>query len=128
MPQRETTGRVLCRVEDFEATGCKQFTLGSGEWPVRCFAVKSEQGIRAYVNRCAHMRLPLNYMPDQFLNYDNSLIQCYVHGALFSKENGYCLAGPCARASLASVPIRIVGDAVLLAEGVDEDEFVARYE
>ena len=119
---------MLCRVSDLDATGCRQFTLGGGEWPVRCFAVRSAQGIRAYVNRCAHLRLPLNYLPDQFLNYDSSLIQCYVHGALFAKENGYCLSGPCARASLAAVPIRVVGDAVLLAEGVDENAFAARYE
>jgi nitrite reductase/ring-hydroxylating ferredoxin subunit len=121
-------GRTLCRVAELEATGCRQFTLGRGEWPLRCFAVKSDAGIRAFVNRCAHMRLPLNYIPDSFLNYDNSLIQCYVHGALFAKENGYCMAGPCSGASLAAVPIRVVGDAVLLAEGVDENEFAARYE
>ena len=128
MSRNATDGRVLCRVAELDATGCRQFTLGQGEWPLRCFAVRSAKGIRAYVNRCAHMRLTMNYMPDRFLNYDDSLIQCYVHGALFVKENGYCLAGPCTGASLAEVPIRIVADAVLLAAGVDENEFASRYD
>jgi nitrite reductase/ring-hydroxylating ferredoxin subunit len=123
-----SAARVLCRLSDLDATGCREFRLGRGDWPLRCFVVKSPAGVRAYVNRCAHLRLPLNYMPDRFLNYDDSMVQCSVHGALYDRNNGYCVAGPCAGASLAAVPIQLRGDLVLLAAGVDEDEFAARYD
>jgi nitrite reductase/ring-hydroxylating ferredoxin subunit len=119
--------RVLCRLQDLNATGCREFRLGGGDWPLRGFVVQSSDGVRAYVNRCAHLRFPLNYTQDRFLTHDGSMILCYVHGAIFEKSTGYCVAGPCSGLSLASVPVRVAGDCVLLADGVDVEELVTRY-
>lgn len=119
--------RVLCRLADLQASGCREFRLGGGEWPMRGFVVRTGDGVRAYVNRCAHLRYPLNYAEDRFLSYDGSMIACFVHGALFEKDSGYCVAGPCAGQSLAPVPVRLEGDLVLLADDVDAEEFAARY-
>lgn len=120
--------RVLCRLDDLQASGCREFRLGGGEWPLRGFVVRTRDGVRAYVNRCAHLRYPLNYAEDRFLSHDGSMIVCFVHGALFEKETGYCVAGPCAGLSLAPVPVRLEGDLVLLSDEVDAEEFAARYE
>jgi nitrite reductase/ring-hydroxylating ferredoxin subunit len=119
--------RVLCRLPDLEATGCREFRLGSGSWPMRGFVVRAGEQVRAYVNRCAHMSYPLNYLPDRFLTHDDSMILCYVHGAIFEKATGYCVAGPCSGLSLSAVPIKLFGDCVLLADEVDAEEFAARY-
>lgn len=119
--------RVLCTLAELEATGCREFRVGAGEWPMKGFVVKAGDGVRAYVNRCAHVAFPLNYLPDRFLSYEGSMIQCYVHGALFEKETGYCVAGPCSGLSLAAVPVQVVGDRVLLAAGVDPQDLAARY-
>ena len=119
--------RVLCRLPDLEATGCREFRLGGGEWPMKGFVVQSNEGVRAYVNRCAHLAYPLNYLPDRFLSHEGSMIQCYVHGALYEKSTGQCVAGPCAGLSLAPVPVRVVGDCVLLADDVDPEQMAARY-
>jgi nitrite reductase/ring-hydroxylating ferredoxin subunit len=119
--------RLLCSLEELQATGCREFRLGGGNWPLRGFVVQAPEGVRAYVNRCAHMKLPLNYLPDQFLTYDGSALLCYVHGAIYRKHDGYCIAGPCSGQSLATVPIEVVGNQVLLAAGVDAEEFAERY-
>jgi len=119
--------RVLCRLAELEATGCREFRLGGGEWPMKGFVVRSSEGVRAYVNRCAHVAYPLNYLPDRFLSHEGSMIQCYVHGALYEKSTGLCVAGPCAGLSLAPVPVRVVGDCVLLADDVDPEQMAARY-
>jgi len=119
--------RVLCRLADLEATGCREFRLGSGDWPMRGFVVRAGEQVRAYVNRCAHLSYPLNYLQDRFLTHDDSMILCYVHGAIFEKSSGYCVAGPCSGLSLAPVPINVIGDCVLLADEVDAEEFAARY-
>ena len=119
--------RALCSLADLEATGCREFRVGSGEWPMKGFVVKVQDGVRAYVNRCAHVAYPLNYLPDRFLSYEGSMIQCYVHGALFEKSTGLCVAGPCEGLSLAPVPVCVVGDCVLLADGVDAEQMAARY-
>jgi len=33
------------------ADGCREFRLGSGPWPLRCFLVAVGDEVRAYVNR-----------------------------------------------------------------------------
>jgi nitrite reductase/ring-hydroxylating ferredoxin subunit len=118
--------RVLCRVAELEG-GCREFRLGGGDWPLRGFVVQVSDGVRAYVNRCAHLTYPLNYMPHQFLSHDASMIQCYVHGALFEKTTGYCVAGPCSGLSLISLPVRIEAGYVLLSKEVDPDKLAQRY-
>jgi nitrite reductase/ring-hydroxylating ferredoxin subunit len=113
------TERVLCRLEGLPDNGCREFKLGGGDWPLRGFVVRVGDGVRAYVNRCAHLDYPLNYLPHEFLSHDRRMIQCYVHGALFEKATGLCVAGPCAGLSLFALPVRIVGDYVLLGDDAD---------
>ncbi|MBS0387434.1 MAG: Rieske 2Fe-2S domain-containing protein [Proteobacteria bacterium] len=120
--------RVLCRVEELGATGCREFKLGGGDWPVRGFIVRSGTAIHAYLNRCAHMALPLNMLPDRFLTHDGSLILCTAHGALFEKSTGYCVAGPCLGQSLERVPVRVAAGCVMLADDVDIAALAARYD
>ena len=111
--------RVLCRVEELGATGCREFKLGGGDWPVRGFVVRSGTAVHAYLNRCAHLALPLNMLPDRFLTHDGSLILCTAHGALFEKGTGYCVAGPCIGQSLQRVPVQVAAGCVMLADDVD---------
>ena len=119
--------RVLCRLDEMPEGGCREFRLGGGEWPLRGFVVRIGDQARAYVNRCAHLAYPLNYAPDQFLTHDGLMIQCYVHGAIFEKDTGYCVAGPCAGYSLISLPVRIESGYVLLGDEADPEELAARY-
>ncbi len=111
--------RVLCRLDELGATGCREFRLGGGEWPLRGFVVRTGTEVHAYLNRCAHLALPLNLLPDRFLTHDGSMILCTAHGALFEKSTGYCVAGPCSGQALARVPVRVACGCVLLGDDVD---------
>jgi nitrite reductase/ring-hydroxylating ferredoxin subunit len=126
-PREIDLERVLCSLADLPPQGCRGFRLGRGEWPLRGFVVRLEDGVRAYVNRCAHLDNPLNYLPHEFLTPDGSMILCYVHGALFEKRTGYCVAGPCAGLSLIGLPVRIDSGYVLLSEEADPEQLAARY-
>ena len=119
--------RLLCRLEELPAGGCREFRLGEGDWPLRGFVVSVADGVRAYVNRCAHLTYPLNYLPDEFLTYDRSLIQCSMHGALFEKDTGLCIAGPCLGRRLHQLPVYVQQGCVLLADGLDVAELAARF-
>jgi nitrite reductase/ring-hydroxylating ferredoxin subunit len=119
--------RVMCRLADLPAQGCREFRLGSGDWPLRGLVLRVAGEVRAYVNRCAHLQYPLNYTPNGFLTRDGSMIVCSVHGALFEKLTGYCVAGPCYGRSLIGLPVRIESGYVLLADEADADELAARY-
>jgi nitrite reductase/ring-hydroxylating ferredoxin subunit len=110
--------RVVCRLSELES-GARGFTIGSGDWPLRGFVVRMGDTVRGYLNRCPHAGHPLDLRPQQFLTADGTLILCSSHGALFEKESGYCLAGPCAGRSLTPVPLQVKCGLVLLADGVD---------
>ena len=118
--------RVLCRLAELEATGCREFRLGGGPEALRGFVVRAGGSAHAYVNRCAHLALRLNLLPDRFLTHDGSMILCTAHGAIYEKSTGYCVAGPCAGLSLERVPVRVADGLVVLDDGVDIAALVAR--
>lgn len=96
----DPTSSPLCRLEDLSDPGSKGFELSDR----RLFAVRHDKQIFVYENRCPHRGIPLEWVPDQFLDTSGQLIQCASHGALFLPESGECVAGPCAGAHLTPVP------------------------
>ncbi len=59
------------------------------------FVVRDGDRYFAYLNLCPHQGVALDWDNEQFLDIDGELIQCAMHGALFSIDTGICLAGPC---------------------------------
>lgn len=94
---------ALCRVDELADPGSKGFQLGERQ----LFAVRQGQQVFVYQNRCPHRGIPLEWVPDQFLDHSGRLIQCASHGALFLPESGECVAGPCAGESLAPIASHI---------------------
>lgn len=120
MPEIDTT-RVLCSLAELQETGSRGFSVGEGDWPLRGFIVRTATGVAAFVNYCPHAGHPLNIRPNRFLTPDGNLILCCSHGALFARDNGLCIAGPCQGQKLTSIPVEVVSGYVMLAEGVDVD-------
>lgn len=111
--------RVICRLEELQEHGSRAFTVGGGDWPLRGFIVRCGEEVRAFVNRCPHAGHPLNLRPHRFLTPDRSLILCSSHGALFEKDAGLCVAGPCSGQRLRPVPLEVIGNVVLVAASAD---------
>ena len=111
--------RVVCRLADLEDYGSRAFTVGGGGWPLRGFVVRCGNEVRGYVNRCPHAGHPLDLRPHRFLTPDQAMILCSSHGALFDKDAGRCLAGPCAGERLRPIPLEVIGDIVLIAAAAD---------
>ena len=70
------------------------------------FAVRQNNTIYAYWNICPHRRSPLNWVPNKFLDIENQLIQCALHGALFEIDSGLCVSGPCIGDKLQPIQLR----------------------
>lgn len=97
----------LCAIDDLADPGSRGFEVDIGaERPVSLFVVHKDSVVAAYLNSCPHTGAPLEWQPDQFLDLDNSFVQCAIHGALFRPEDGYCLRGPCVGKSLIGLPIQ----------------------
>lgn len=80
------------------------------------FAVKKDDQIFLYWNRCPHLGTPLEWEEDKFLDQDGALIICSTHGALFQIEGGRCLAGPCKGKHLQKIPFILDNGMVMVEE------------
>jgi nitrite reductase/ring-hydroxylating ferredoxin subunit len=119
-PTREIdVTRVLCSLAELDETGSRGFAVGEGDWPLRGFVVKTHNGVAAFVNYCPHAGHPLNFRPHKFLTPDGSLILCGSHGALFARDSGLCVLGPCAGQSLTQIPVEVESGFVMLGADVD---------
>lgn len=71
------------------------------------FVISHQGELRAYVNRCPHLGIELNWRPGRFLDAEQCFIQCATHGALFTLDKGLCVAGPCQGEALLQLDARI---------------------
>lgn len=59
------------------------------------FAVRHAGQVRAYLNRCAHVPVELDWVEGEFFESGKLYLMCSVHGALYLPESGACAGGPC---------------------------------
>lgn len=93
--------------DEIEDPGCREFTIGEGDWPFRGFVVRQGERVFAYQNSCMHVGSPLNWAPDEFLARDRQSILCAMHGAQYEIDTGLCFAGPCRGKSLQKVDVEV---------------------
>ena len=74
--------------------------------PARAFALRFGGRLVAYVNRCAHVPVEMDWQPGRFLDHDQRWIVCSIHGATYEPADGRCVGGPCGRSRLIGVSIR----------------------
>lgn len=103
---------TLCQIDDIPDPGSKGFKFAAQS----LFAVRLRGEIYLYRNSCPHLGIELNWQEDQFLDYDDSLIQCATHGALFIIENGNCVAGPCMGKALEPVNFSIENGCITVTD------------
>lgn len=104
----EARAHTLCMLDEIADPGSRGFEVDTGDTqPLRLFVVRKDAVLAAYRNSCPHTGAPLEWQPDQFLDLDNSFIQCAIHGALFRPDDGYCLRGPCAGQSLEPLVLHV---------------------
>jgi len=105
--------RVLCRLDDLNATGAKEIVLNKDGARVPVFVLKYGDHILGYLNSCPHVRLPLNWTADVFLDISGTYLFCANHGAHFDVMSGKCIRGPCKGQSLTAYPVRVEGDVIV---------------
>jgi len=103
---------ALCHIDEIAEGQAKGFELADK----KLFVVKFRGEYYLYENSCPHRSIPLEWQPDQFLDYDKTFIQCATHGALFKIETGMCISGPCVDDHLTPIPFVINNDHITLSE------------
>ncbi|MFC4260253.1 Rieske (2Fe-2S) protein [Marinobacter lacisalsi] len=99
---------TVCPDEEVANDQFREFHLGDQP----CFLFRRRGELHAYRNQCPHLGIPLNWMPEKFMDLDNCFIHCATHGALFTPESGDCIAGPCQGDRLIPVKVRVSGGVI----------------
>lgn len=61
----------------------------------RAFAVRFEGLPQAYLNRCTHVAMELDWHPNQVFDETGQWLLCATHGAVYRPDTGQCAGGPC---------------------------------
>src|SRR5256885_13434003 len=82
-----------------------RFELEVDGRPEPAFAVRYKGRVYAYLNRCAHMPMELDWKPGKFFDVWGLRLICSTHGATYAPDTGRCFRGPCFRGGLTPVPV-----------------------
>ena len=105
--EKQMTRKLLGSVGEIEHGKSKKFTLRRGQRELEALLVNFEGKHFAYINRCPHTGITLDWVNNQFFSSDNRYLMCATHGAVFEPPTGECIWGPCVGLSLQSVPVEI---------------------
>ena len=59
------------------------------------FVIRYDGQAHAYLNRCAHVAMELDWQPGQFFTLDKTALICASHDAQYLPDTGECISGPC---------------------------------
>lgn len=69
------------------------------------FVVRFRGRAYAYLNRCAHVPMEMDWVEGEFFDHSKLYLICSTHGAMYSPESGHCLAGRCRGLGRGLVPL-----------------------
>ena len=61
----------------------------------RAFAIRYHGRVHAYLNRCTHVPMEMDYQEGQFFDDTGRWLLCATHGAAYQPDTGACAGGPC---------------------------------
>ena len=69
------------------------------------FVVRYHGAAYAYVNRCAHVPIELDWVEGEFFESSGLYLMCATHGAIYDPQTGHCLGGPCRGGRLHAIAV-----------------------
>lgn len=106
MPEAAPEPVPLCASTKLEERGrALVFDVLEYGRPMRAFALRFDGGVVAYLNRCAHVPVEMDWNPGDFLDAERAFIVCSIHGAHYDPASGRCAGGPCGRGRL--IPLSV---------------------
>jgi len=109
-------GSKVCACAQLPEGGCGvRFLVEHNGHIIPAFAVRHCGRVFAYLNRCAHKLVELDWQKGEFFDAERRYLVCATHGALYDPASGNCVGGPCRGAMLTAVPVREAEGVVWIA-------------
>jgi len=107
VPDTDTQDVLICAAADVEEGGRGvRFPVTAFGDDATGFVVRHGGVAYAYLNRCAHVPIELDWTQGEFFESSKLYIMCSTHGALYVPDSGHCAGGPCRGGRLR--PIKVV--------------------
>lgn len=98
---------LIVSVSQISSSQAFKFTFMLNDKKIEGFLINQEGRFFAYINRCRHMGITLDWDTDDFFTKERDALICKTHGAIYHPETGECSGGPCTGKSLHSLPLVI---------------------
>ncbi len=114
LPGSENQLRLpVARLGELAPGTTKKFVFHIGGQEIEAFVLNFGGALHAYVNRCCHIPLSLDWVENQFFTEEGDYVLCSTHGACYLPDTGECVAGPPCGKYLTRVPLEVEGDQVI---------------
>lgn len=96
VPDSANASIALCRASDLAEGGeAVPFDVSYAGQTCRAFAIRFEGRPHAYLNRCTHVAMELDWQPNRVFDDSGQWLLCASHGAAYRPDTGECSGGPC---------------------------------
>jgi nitrite reductase/ring-hydroxylating ferredoxin subunit len=98
--------RLICEAHELADRGKGvRFTVERNGKQEPAFAIRHAGMVHAYLNRCAHVPIELDWIEGEFFDYSGLYLVCSTHGAAYLPASGRCISGPCSGHGLVRLPV-----------------------
>jgi nitrite reductase/ring-hydroxylating ferredoxin subunit len=87
--------RICASGELIEGGPGLRFTVTRRGSEEAAFAVRFRGRVYAFLNRCGHVPVELDWQHGEFFDSSGLYLICATHGALYAPDSGRCLGGRC---------------------------------
>ena len=111
-PAADVKAIPLCNANDLQNAGDAVPFDVIYQGQTNCaFAIRYAGQAHAYLNRCAHVPMEMDFSPNRFFDVTGHWLICATHGATYHPVTGACAAGPC-RGGLVKIALSEVSGVV----------------
>jgi nitrite reductase/ring-hydroxylating ferredoxin subunit len=113
--------RLICASADLQDAGRGvRFEVEYFGESAPAFAIRYRGTVHAYLNRCAHVAMELDWQEGVFFDADGRDLLCSTHGATYDAASGRCVGGPCIGGRLLKLDVE-ERDGMVYFTGFEDD-------
>lgn len=109
----------LCASGDLaEAGRGERFEVKVDGERMPAFAIRHGGKVHAYLNRCGHRSVELDWQPGEFFDISRLYLICSTHGALYDPASGACIGGQCNGRGLTPIAVEERDGHIYIVQGL----------
>ena len=117
LPRLVRPGEVICAADCLIEGGTGvRFCVSAVDGIQPAFAIRYRGVVYAYLNRCAHQAVQLDWNEGDFFSQDKEFLVCATHGARYHPASGACAGGRCNGKGLTALAVHTRDQDVVLFE------------